>query len=328
MATTKNETKYVLSGINGPAYASALFLEFVLAFIPNLFIIIYTMFHCALLKQPSMIFLTGLALVNLLSSSLFIPFTIVTASVGEWVFGGTTEEKDGVCQFVGFMFTFTVGISVHLLAMISFDRFLLIVKPFVYRRYITPRTVFVSICVMCVYVALQDIAPFLGLGRYDFVPGLASCGPVYIGEEMYVAYFSAFRLVPIIVIVVTSIWTCCFTHSFLARTKNQTNEGLTSPTYTQQNQVDNVYSKRVCFLFGIFGMLILVLVLSFLPYISISVVGIIIKFQNIPIPVLSAAPILFFMSYIANPIIQIYFRRDLSSFIAKKIKRINKYCWK
>ena len=118
--TTNNS--YVLSGeINGSVYTAVLSIELVLAFVPNLFIIVYSLCHPVTLKQPSMIFLTGLAVINLLSVTLYIPFAVITASTGEWIFGETDEQREGVCQFAGFMLTYTGGTSIHTLAIISFD---------------------------------------------------------------------------------------------------------------------------------------------------------------------------------------------------------------
>ena len=67
--------------------------------------------------------------------NIFYAIHSLTAAVGEWIFGKTAREKQAVCEFVGFMFGLCVGYSTHTLALISFDRFLFIVKPLLYIKY-------------------------------------------------------------------------------------------------------------------------------------------------------------------------------------------------
>ena len=62
---------------------------------------------------------------------LFMPFMVVASAAEEWIFGRA------LCQITAFIFAYTVGISIHTLAAISFDRFLSIVKPHHHKKYMT-----------------------------------------------------------------------------------------------------------------------------------------------------------------------------------------------
>ena len=328
MSMNDSDDIYTLNGeINGPLYAAALSVELVLAFIPNLFIIVYTLCHPKILKQPSMVFLTKLAIVNLLSVVFYIPFAITTASTGEWKFGETDKQRNGVCQVVGFNLNFTGGVSIHMLAVISFDRFLLIVKPLLYRQYMKPRVAVVIVVTVTIYVALQDIAPFYGLGEYAFMPSVASCVPDWINHPGYVAYISVFRTIPVIVIIITTMWTFCFTHTFIRKEKNRRKMTITKSVYIKAE--DSVYTRQVCNLIGIFGALLIAMTVSFLPYIVLGTVGLVIGFSNVPDPVSPATLFLFLVNSIAMPTVQIYFRRDLQSSIlngAEKVKALLQKC--
>ena len=121
----------------GPLIAFFTGIIFILSLITNLFICIYTLRHPKSLKKSSTIFLFNLALINLLMTVLFMPFMVVASAAGEWIIGQTDSERDIICQITGYNFAYTVGISVHTLAAISFDRFLSIVKPHHHKKYMT-----------------------------------------------------------------------------------------------------------------------------------------------------------------------------------------------
>ena len=121
----------------GPLIAFFTTIIFVLSLIINLFICIYTLSHPKSLKKSSTMFLFNLALINLLMTVLFMPFMIVASAAEEWIIGQSDTERDVLCQITAFIFAYTVGVSVHTLAAISFDRFLSIVKPHHHKKYMT-----------------------------------------------------------------------------------------------------------------------------------------------------------------------------------------------
>ena len=319
--STSNSTNenYFIEGINGPGFAVAVGIELILAIIPNLFILLYTLCHYKILKQPSMIFLTGLALVNLLIPILFLPFTAITAATGEWIFGETDEQRDGVCQFVGFVFSVAVTLTFHMLALISVDRFILIVKPFIYRAYMKPWVAYLLVAVAGVLGILQNVAPFAGLGDIDFASFVASCLPLWVFTD-YVIYYTVLTLAPVAIIVVTTLWTFCFTRKFIRKDRDQRLASATS--ITVQEEYRDIYTRRVCNLVGIFGMMLIILVASIIPFVLANIAIVFVGLNNVPIPLYGAAFIIFFSSYAAYPIIQAYFRRDLQSAIHRGLQRI------
>ena len=62
---------------------------------------------------------------------------VVASAAEEWIIGQSGTERGVLCQTTAFIFAYTVGVSVHTLAAISFDRFLSIVKPHHHKRYMT-----------------------------------------------------------------------------------------------------------------------------------------------------------------------------------------------
>ena len=123
---------------NGPAVAAVLIVEMILALIANGVVLSITLYQWKSLKQPSTIFFTSLILAHLVLNLLYLPFYIISLSVGEWIFNGSDEEKRGTCYFVLFMFYWMVEVIYMTLAAISFDRFLFIVKPHLHKRFMRP----------------------------------------------------------------------------------------------------------------------------------------------------------------------------------------------
>ena len=303
--------------IHGPSVATLVAVEMILAFISNLFVILVTFCDKKSFKVPSTMFLSSLALANLLNSCFFMPFTVVTAATGMWVFGKTEEEKESMCYLVGFIFAYTVGLSIHTLALISVDHCLYILKPLVYERYMKPWLAGLVIITIWIAAALLDITPFLGLGEYQLSVTTASCLPVWEGHKDYVIYFSVIGILPFSVISVSTVWTFVFVWKFIMKERKR----ATADTSEIENKL---YRRRLKNLLGIYGALLVANLVSFTMYIIVSIVGFLIGYEKIPDQVYCASLILFLLSNIANPLIQIYFRRDLKDTIIININRIKK----
>ena len=123
----------------GPLIAFFTLVILILSLTSNLLICVYTVTHAKSLKKSSTLFLFNLALVNLLMTVLYMPLMVIASAAEEWIIGQSDRERDILCQITAFIFAYTVGISIHTLAAISFDRFLSIVKPHYHKKYMTWR---------------------------------------------------------------------------------------------------------------------------------------------------------------------------------------------
>ena len=133
-------------GISGPAIAFFVSLEFLLSLPSSLFIIVHSVCNRKRsFNNSSTIFLFNFALSDLLVSSFYMPLLIVSASSGEWIFGDTDYTRNILCQIHGFILVYTAGVSVDLLAVLSVDRFLYIVKANVYHKIMTVKVAIVII---------------------------------------------------------------------------------------------------------------------------------------------------------------------------------------
>ena len=134
-----NSSRWLLAeDIHGPLIAAFVGMEFFLAVPTNIFIIVHTVLNGRKsLKKTSTFLLFILALINLLMSVLYMPFYIASSGAGFWLFGCTDHTRNILCQIHGFIFVYLMVASIHILAVISIDRFLSIVKPHIHKKYMT-----------------------------------------------------------------------------------------------------------------------------------------------------------------------------------------------
>ena len=297
-----------------PLLAVAVGILMILSFTANSFIVLHTIFHRSILKQSSAILLFSLALTNLLMSVLFMPFTLISVAAGQWVFGSTPQQRQGTCSFVGFAFGCITSVSVHSLAAISFDRFLFIVKPMWHKKVMKPWATWLLVLVLWIMAFILNITPFIGLGKYEFTSDAASCLPVWSGQVNYVIFVLVESTIPFGIIAFTTIWTFVFTRAFIRdhyRMRAAEDDGM-----------NTVYHTKLRKVFSIFGSLLVVNVVCFLPFILAGIAGFVVGFSNFPTGMYAAVLFLFLLNNVANPVVQSLFRPDIKETILKLKRRI------
>ena len=277
--------------LNGTVLSACFTLVMVTAFVANLFVIIVTFCHRSSLKHPSTIFLTSLLLADLVVVFFVMPFSVIATARSGWIFGQTVDEKNKVCQFAGYMFWYGVLLVTVTLVLVSFDRFLSIVKPLVHKQYMKPHTTIIIIIIAWIICGILNTTPFYGFGKFGYSENQGTCAPEWSGQKFYRLFFLIICVTLIGGIVVTSLWTCCFTRRFLR----------------QHQRDNNIYITKNRRLIGIFGSLLLVCVLCFGPGLLTAIIR-----TFTPLPYSSAISVFcFYFLTIANPLVQSFFRPDV-----------------
>ena len=291
-----------------------------LSFTINLFVLIFTVCHPRSLKQPSIIFLTNFLLVNLLMATLTMPCVIITGIFGEWIFGETPEEKNATCQFFGFASTYALQLIIMTLTVISVDRFFFIAKPLLYKRVVNTSVAVVVVTSVWIISFLMHISPFLGLGKYRFLTSVGTCGCLWFGQRNYVLYLSSFTSLFIIIIVVTTFWTFCFSRKFIQTIRQQH-----CTTELERDIHEHIYMQRIKKLFGIFGVLLTVVIVTIVPGVIVAVIQGLTS-DRLPLSVFTFVLVMFLLNCVINPIVQSYFRKEVYEFIVhccRILKRAN-----
>lgn len=312
MDILESNDNFTASGdIIGPLYATIVGIQIMTGLVANSFVLILTGCHSNSWKQPSTVFLTNMLLANLAVIIFVMPFIVVSAASGEWIFGKTIEQKWRVCQFAGFMFWFSITLSTVSLTIVSFDRFFYIVWAFYYEMYMNSGIALIVVIVSWIIVAILNIPPFFGFGQFAYTQNYETCSaPKWKGASLsYGIYGVTIYILLISGIIVTSIWTYCFTWRFLRKKQ--------SIILANDNQQSGVYNSQNRRLIGLFGTLILVHLLCYLPGIIHTIVAAIVP---TPPPVYVTGLVMVLMETTLSPLVQSFFRRDIREVITK--------CWK
>ena len=291
--------------INGPLLAAVIGIEMLAGLITNSFVLILTLCYLKDWKQPSNIFLTNMLLNNLVIILLVMPFSIITAASGEWIFGSTVNQKESVCQFAGCIYSYSTFVATESLVLVSFDRFFFIVKALQYKKYMTVNKAVIIVAVSWILAAFLSILLLLGFGAYHFKDSCATCVPLLEGKTGYAVLRFLINSILVVSIIVTSMWTLCFTRKYLRNT-------ATGPVPTDTQGSNHVYASQQRRIIGLFGMLILVHLLCYTPVASFALIGLFIIIPPIPYAV-AFVMVLLPNSFI--PLVQSFFRRDIKNTI-------------
>ncbi|XP_011404796.1 PREDICTED: medium-wave-sensitive opsin 1-like [Amphimedon queenslandica] len=293
--------------VNGPLLAAALAVEMIAALIVNTFVLVATFSQCKSLKLPSTILFTSLIMIHYVIALIYIPSWLISAAYGEWIFGSTIQVKEATCKFAGFILNYTLQVKSFTLAAISVDRWLFIVKPIFYKQYMKAKLAVVLAVIIWIGSCLSVATPFFGIGNYFFTE-FGSCEPQFLGELGYSILMLIFVLTALCIIIVTSIWTCCFTRRFIREHAQLADESA----YVSKN-------RRII---GIFGAMLVAYGVCYTPGIIVIIASL---FCDVNAAAFAAVLVFFLTVIIINPIIQSVFRPDVKKVIVKLCAMCRKF---
>ena len=298
------DSNYTLSEeIIGRAGAAVLIVEMILALIANGVVLSITLYQRKSLKQPSTIFFTSLILAHLVLNLLYLPFIIIALAAGEWIFGSTDEEKRRTCYFNDFIYWWMVIVISLTLASISFDRFLFIVKPHLHKRFMRPWVALtLTIAIWILSAVLSSVHVF---GFHLYIDICFS----YSDSIGYRVYFVLLSAIVLGIIFITSLWTFCYARSYF---KDQS-----------VIAVGSVYASKKKRLFGVFGSMLLIYGICFVPGVLYFLL---LLFIDVPLWYIIFAIICFLFITVASPVIQSYFRPEIKNVLVSCCHRHNCGC--
>ena len=279
---------------------------FVTAVVWNTFVIAIFFKDRHLFRTPFSLFLFLLAVVDLLEAILAIPFYITALIGGGWIIGNTDSVRDGTCVTLAFIFSMFLFTTVHLLAVISFDRFLYIVYPLKYRQWMTlPKAIILAVVASFIPIVLA-LLPFFGFGELGYSPFIAACLFRWEGERAYVITIAVEALIPIVATVVFTMWTYIYAKRFLRR-RHFRQKSIDESTVRTQN------AERT--LTRTFALLLISQAICFAPGILTAFVGFFVGYINIPPSVLITDLLIIISSVAINPLIQSLSRTQIRHYL-------------
>ena len=139
-----NSSKWlIVEDVHGQVIAAFVAVEMLIAVPFNAFILIHSIYNAKkYLKNGSTMLLFNLSLCSFLLTTLCMPFFVVAASKGEWIFGSTDFSRNILCNVQGFIYALLVNVSSYTLTAMSLDRCLVVTRPMTNSKYYTWKTVF------------------------------------------------------------------------------------------------------------------------------------------------------------------------------------------
>ena len=160
-----------LSGRSTPVKiteAAILVCLILLAFVGNVLVCI-AVFKTAHLRTIPNMFITNLAVSDILMAIVCMPISLHVLISGKWPFSSS------VCDMHGFfMFTFGIVSQVNV-SVIAVNRYFALCRPFECKAIFTKINVLFMITILWILPSVASVPPLVGWGYYAFHPGKALC---------------------------------------------------------------------------------------------------------------------------------------------------------
>ena len=121
------------------------------------------------LRKPSNLYIISLAVSDIILSSFLMPFTCVSAIVGNWIFGQT------LCGLQASLATMLGATSLLNMALIAGNRLLKVVYPNTHLKLVSTKTILISIAFAWCFTGAIPISFYITGVRNMFHPGHIVC---------------------------------------------------------------------------------------------------------------------------------------------------------
>ena len=133
------------------------------------FLVCLTIFKTASLRTISNYYVASLSIFELIIALCLLVFLPEVLVKGKWTF------SDASCQFAGFITAMLATGSIYAMALIALNRYFLMVKSNLYRKYFTKRNVYVSIAASWILAVNFPLSYVIQGNAFEFHPGKMFC---------------------------------------------------------------------------------------------------------------------------------------------------------
>lgn len=288
---------------------------FLIGFSWNLFIVVTYIIKRHLLKEPANFFLFNLAIIDMLTCALLLPVNFIALAANDYIFGSTDSVRCGVCFANGFLVACLVLFSLHALALLSIDRFLLLSFPLWYKKRMSLVVSIITVVAVTVTCVVISILPAFGFGEWEFNRNFGTCLPRWTGTRngikniYYMGLIIVEAAIPVIVLAVTNIWTYKVVTRFLKSRHRRRS------IFKNKKEENKKLKREQLQLVRVFGALFIANVISWTPvFLVFVIVFILSNFQKqdlVPSYVFTIGWLCFLSSSVIHPIIESFFIKEL-----------------
>ena len=278
---------------------------FLLIGLPWNLMVIVTIVKEKLYKQPTIVLLLNLVIIDLLMLVVVIPLNIVIGAAGEYILGDSDAARCGTCDH-GILSTFFPVMSIFTVSILSFDRLLYFYKPLRYNAIITVPRILMALLALWVLDFLIALLPMVGFGHIIFIRSIASCS-LHFGstEKSYSILLIVIVGVPLIILIVCNAFVVYIVQKTIravyAVNKNSTGD----------NSNKKKCKEKQFHLIKVFGALLCFNIVSWLPITIISLRTFSTGLNNTPAAVLVPSFLLYNSQTTIHPILESSFISDV-----------------
>ena len=288
---------------------------FLIGFSWNLFIVVTYIIKRQILKEPANFFLFNLAIIDLLTCALLLPVNFIAVAANDYVFGSTDSVRCGACFANGFLVSSLILFSLHALALLSIDRFLLLSFPLWYKKRMSLIKSIVPVLAVTVICIVMSMLPAFGFGEWEFNRNFGTCLPRWTGTRngvkniYYMALVIVEAAIPVIVLAVTNIWTYKVVTRFLKKRHRRRS------IFKDKKEENKKLKREQLQLVRVFGALFIANLISWTPvFLVFVIVFLLSNFQKqdlVPSYVFTIGWLCFLSSPVIHPIIESFFIKEL-----------------
>ena len=290
---------------------------FLLIGLPWNLMVIVTIIKEKLYKEPTIVLLLNLVILDILMLVVVIPLNIVIGAAGEYILGDSDAARCGSCQY-GFLTTFFPLMSIYTVAMMALDRFIYLYKPLRYEKWITiPRILIVLLVTWVVIIIIAALPLMVDFGDIVFIRQVSSCIVRFAEERFYFRMVIMLFCPPLVLLILCNIGVIYIVQKNI-REVYATNKTMNSEDkeFNEKNKKKRL--KKNLHLVRVFGALLLSNILSWLPIIIITFISLFTPLENLPTFIVVASFLLFNSQITIHPILE---SRFISS-VRKPLKKM------
>ena len=310
---------------------SIVLLVFMVVGVPWNVVVLVTLANDKFYKEASSFLLFNLVLVDLLTCLLVMPFQAAPGLAGGQYKLGRSDYQLCLTCYAGVMLIICLlYVSIHLLALMSVDRLLYIIRPLHYHKTVTTLRIAVATIVIWLICVILVIPPLFEFGDIALSPNVGACTPLFstytrLGPAYYYFLFLVLEvLVPVGILIVSNIWLVTILCKNSKIRLQMTQVSISKRTSEINRQARSQYNMQQLRMVKMFGLIFISNMITWAPII-IAILAIAGKGTgNTPTAVFS----FIYMCFLSQSIIHPMLESCLIGNVRQSLKKGICNCWK
>ena len=305
-------------------------LVFMVIGVPCNLLIIVSMLWKKLYRQPAHILLLNLAINDLLMCVTYIPINIVSAFAGEFIFGTNDVTRCHVCQ-IGVVLVVFSTFNLHIIALMSLDRFLFFKYPLRYPKLVTVKSTALVVVVLWIFCILVSLPPLFGFGEIRFTQSISTC-TLYLLDRTDVTYnifYEVFAIIegvviPIPVLLLSMVGVVCIVCRQLNKTYGEMEANkMAAVNKDAGDKMHKIRNKKQLHVAKLYGAILLSNMATWTPNILNTAIIFALCKQPFSIPhgFFTSNYIFFLSSVWIHPLLQAYLIPDIRRTLIKLFRK-------